>query len=231
MVPFIIVYIMIFILSFKIKKDKFDVYDYITLLILILFSGLRTVGVDYHLYSKIYSKDITLESRTGIGYSYLMFFWKYILNFEYQSLIFFVSFITIISIYFFLKKNSERPGMSILTYISLGFYSTSFNMFRQSCSIALILLGSHFFKKRKKVSGIILYIFAFLLHSSSIIAIICYIMADKFKNIKLKFRFVFPMAVIATLLYDWLFKIVISMFDGYAMYANYEAKPRYRNIY
>lgn len=225
MTYFIIVYFLIFLLSFKIKKDKFDVYDLLLLLILILFSGLREVGLDYHLYNKIYNANFSLESRTGIGYTYLMYFFKYIIHLDFQHLIFFISTFTILPIYYFFKKCSDRPGLSILIFVSLGFYTTSFNMFRQSCSIAFVLLGSLFLQKNNKIKCIICFLISFLLHSSSTIAILCYLITYVFKNIRFKFKYMLPISLVALLLYDRLFNLIITLSDSYSMYSSYDAVP------
>ena len=223
MLTFVLLYFVVFILSFKIKKDKFTIFDFLLLIILILFSGLRGVGIDYELYERIYNNPFQLESRTGIGFTYLMYLYKYILHLDYQFLIFTISIITISSIYYFLKKNSERPGLSILIYISLGFYTTSFNMFRQSLSIAMVLLGSHFLNKKKNIRMLLCYFVAFFTHSSSLIAILAYSFVKKIG--KLKFNYMLPFSILGLLLYDKFFMTLISLFDSYSMYSSYDAVP------
>lgn len=225
MLIFIFFYILIFILSFKIKKEKFTIFDVILIFLLIMFSGLRGVGIDYELYGKIYNSPFQLESRTGIGFTYLMYLYKYILHLDYQALIFTVSIITILCIYYFIKKNSERPGLSILIYVSLGFYTTSFNMFRQSLSIALVLVASHLYNNKKIFKSILLYCCGFLVHSSSIIAIVAYSIIKKFNNKKIKFKYILPFSILGLLLFDKLFMIFINTFDSYSMYSTYNAVP------
>ncbi len=225
MIAFIIFYLIVFILSFKIKKDKFTIFDIILLIMLILFSGLRGVGIDYKLYEFIFNHPFQLESRTGIGYTYLMYIYKYVLHFNYQTLIFTISTVTVSSIYYFLKKNSERPGLAILVYVSLGFYTTSFNMFRQSLSVAMVLLGSHFLNRNKKIKMFICYVGAFFIHSSSLIAIIGYILTKIVSSVKFKLKYMLPFSIVALLFYDKLFYFLINMSDNYSMYSSYDANP------
>ena len=97
MIIYIVFYIVVFLLSFKISKEKFNIYDVVLLTIIILFSGLRSAGLDYFLYKNIFNSNFLLESRTGIGFSYLMYIVKEIFNWKYQGLIFIISLLTNIS--------------------------------------------------------------------------------------------------------------------------------------
>lgn len=225
MVAYIIFYMIVLVLTSKIKKDKFSIYDVILLTVLILFSGLRCVGLDYKLYSYNFNNLVSLESRTGIGFSYIMYLFKYVMKLDYQSLIFTISMITNINFYYFFKKKSENPAMAILVYISLGFYTTSFNMFRQSLSISMVLIGSLLFDNKKYVKSVLVYTAAFLIHSSSLIAIVTYTVMKLFRTKKIKFKYVFALSTIAILLYDKFFYTVITLINGYSMYSTYDTTP------
>lgn len=224
MAIYIVFYLLIFALSFKIKKDKFTFCDFVILLILILFSGLRSAGIDYFLYQKIFD-NLTIVSRTGTGFRYLMYFFKNVLNLNYQSLIFFVSFLTNIIFYFYFKKNSQKPGLSLLIYISAGFYTTSFNMFRQTLSMGFVLLGSECFKNKKYLLSLIVYFFAFSIHSSSIIAIISYIILFLTRKRKIKFKYLVFISVIILIFYDKYFYSFLSLFESMSVYRNYDSTP------
>lgn len=225
MIAYIVFYIIIFLLASQIKKDKFTVFDVLLISVIVLFSGLRCVGLDYTLYSYNFNYMTDIESRTGIGFSYIMYWFKFVLNWNYQSLIFMISLITNINFYYFFKKKSENPAMAILVFISLGFYTTSFNMFRQSLSISLVLIGSLFFDEKKYIKSIGIYLGAFFIHSSSLIAIVVYTAIKFIKNKKLKFRYIFALSILAILLYDKIFYNVIALLDGYSMYSTYDSTP------
>ena len=192
------------------------------LLILILFSALRFgIGTDYHMYYGIYKNFSTIESsatsRTGIGYSYLMYLFKNILMLDYQFIIAFTSIVTIICFYYFFKKNSENPGKSILFYVSIGLYTSSFNGFRQNMSIALALVGLTLYKKNKKVLPLSLLIIATLFHSSTIILIFSYYIFC-IKKVSIKPQITLIISVFLFLGYNIIFPILMGLFNSYSGY-------------
>lgn len=228
MIPYIIFYIFVFLLSFKIKQKKFNIFDFILIFIIIFFSGLRTVGVDYNLYKQNFyylTQNSILSSRTGMGYAYFSYFVKYILKYDFQFIVMIFSIFTNLIIYLFFKKYSSRPGTAILVYISFGFYTTSFNMFRQMFSLALCLLGVKKFEEKNFLMMLVFYMIAFFIHSSSIIAIISYTILFKYNKKYLKPLPLFFIFGIFVLFYNNLFPLVISYFRGYSMYLMYDSTP------
>lgn len=226
MIIYALLFMMVFLLSFKIQKEKYNLYDFLMIITLVIFSGIRSVGVDYHLYKRIYYSNFSLESRTGIGFNQIMNFVKNTLHLDYQYLIFGISLITIVCIYHYIKKKSKRPGTAVLVFLALGFYTTSFNMFRQSLSISLVLMGTLLFDKNKKVLSTIPFTIAFLVHSSSIIAIMGYMLMIFFGNKKkIKFRYIVLIALILLLLYDNFYLKTLSLLEGYSLYSTYDTVP------
>ena len=225
MIVYSILFIVIALISRKVVKDKFQFKDFIILAILILFSGMRQVGLDYKLYNTIYDSNFELTSRTGIGFTYLMYFFKYDLSLDFQWLIFFISFFTNLLIYYYIKKKSDNPGLSIILYVGLGFYTTSFNMFRQSLSIALVLFSSCFEWKNRKILKISCIIFAFVIHSSSLIASFLYTVFELLKKKKIPVCAALIIPLFGIAFYDNLFSYIIGSLDGYSMYLNYDSSP------
>lgn len=226
MIIYALLFLMVFLLSFKIQKGKYNLYDYLMITILVVFSGIRSVGVDYHLYKRIYYSNFSLESRTGAGFNQIMDFVKNTLHLDYQYLIFGISLITIICIYHYIKKKSIKPGTAILAFLALGFYTTSFNMFRQSLSISLVLIGTLLFDKNKRLLSIIPFTIAFLVHSSSIIAIVGYMFLKlNGRNKKIKFKYIVLLALLSLLLYDSFYLKILSLFEGYSLYSTYDTIP------
>ena len=176
MTIYILLFLIVFVIQFKIKAKKWDFYDFLLLLILVLMSGLRYgIGTDYYLYSNIYndSYDLSLmpTNRTGIGFSYLCHYFVE-MGLKYENLIMFCSIITIICVYVFLKKYSLRPGLAILIYICLGFYTSSFNGFRQYMSLSLLLIAFIFYRDKKRILSYAFGIISFLIHSSSLFGLL-----------------------------------------------------------
>ena len=229
MLPYIIIYGLLFILSFKIKKDKWNVTDFLFLAILIVFSGIRYgIGTDYFLYESIYEKsvyslDILATNRTGIGFSYLCNIFNKV-GLSYQFLIAFVACITMICFYTFFKKNSTNPGRTILLYISLGFYTSSFNGFRQMLSVGLLLIAFDLFKNKRRLWSIIFGICSVLIHSSSLFGIALYLIVYLLKNRKINFVIVYPVAILISMFYKQIFSYVLPFFEHYAGYLDYNSQ-------
>lgn len=227
MIPYVLVYFIVGLFSKKIKKDKWSIFDFLILIILIAFAGFRFgIGTDYSLYEIIYKNSYNLSSsvtnRTGYGFSIICNYFNTI-GISYKTFIFLCSFITVLAFYLFFKKNSNNPGLSILLYLSLGFYTSSFNGFRQMLSIAFLLIGVLLMQKNKKFLSVISYLISFSIHSSSLLAIIIYNIFLKFKAIKVDFKKVFPLFFLVFLLYNSLFYKIIVMFSDYSIYLDYES--------
>lgn len=230
MLPYIIIYVFLFLLSFRIKKDKWNVTDFIFLTTMIVFSAVRYgIGTDYFLYEGIfensaYNLDTLATNRTGIGFSYLCNLFNR-MGLSYQALIAIIACITLTCFYIFFKKNSKNPGKALLFYISLGFYTSSFNGFRQMLSLSLLLLAFSFYQDKKNIKCIVFSIISFLIHSSSLFGIILYFIIYSFKNKKINFFIVYPIGIILSLFYNTIFSSVINLFDQYAGYLTYESSP------
>lgn len=228
MIPYIAFYFFVFLISFKIKKNKFDIFDYALLLSVILFSGLRTVGADYYGYKEMYSflsQYGNLTSRTGIGFAYFTYFMKYILKVDYQFMIMIVSIFTNLLIYLFFKKYSSKPGMSLLIYVSFGFYTTSFNMFRQMLALSFVLNGFKKIEENNRFFALASYVIAVFIHTSSIIAVVLYTLFSIIKNKELNPSLLFFISLLFVVLYDKLFPLIIRYFRHYILYLEYNSTP------
>ena len=122
MIPYIIFLITIFILLCYVKKEKYTYIDFLVLGLIICFSGFRVgIGTDYGLYENIYNNinnpNTISVFRTGAGYYYLNVLCNNIIKINFQFFIFCISAITNSLIYFFVKKHSSNPGLSIFLYI------------------------------------------------------------------------------------------------------------------
>ena len=231
MIWYVILFFIIFLLSFKIAQKKYNIYDLLTMTILILFSGLRyEVGTDYSLYKTIYQSNVngfldSATSRTGYGFSMLTHFFGHDLGLNYNFFIFFCSFITITCIYIFIKKYSKKPGLAILLYVSLGFYTAAFNGFRQQLSLAIALFGYMLFKENKKLFSIIFFSIAFLLHSSSIVPIIIFVLFEIFKKEDINSLYIYIPIMIFYIFYNTLFFKLLGIVESYSLYVDYVSTP------
>ena len=75
MVIYAVFIIIVFGLLCFVKKDKYNIWDFIVIAVLVCFSGFRyRVGTDYAMYEKIYMNMDMIPAtlfRTGIGYYYI----------------------------------------------------------------------------------------------------------------------------------------------------------------
>lgn len=226
MIVYILFYLFSFFLSFKIKKGKYTFYDIVWISVMILFSGLRyKIGSDYQLYEEIYKRlnDINLSStsRSGIGYTYYSYFMKYFLKVDFKVLIFCTSLITNFLIYKFLKKSSIRPGFSILCYLSLGFYTMSFNVFRQFLSLALILTGYDYLQNKKIIRTIVYFIMGISVHSIAVIPVTILIIFTIRTNIELDIKFSNVIFIILfVLFFDKTIGFLLANWNQFSVYAN-----------
>ena len=228
MIPYILLFISVFLLNFKIEKNNWRFYDYLLLLILCAFSAIRYgIGSDYFLYKNIFLSSYNIgniaTNRSGVGFSYLCNF-LYTHGMSYEFLIFICSVLTVTSVYIFIKRFSNKPGIAILAYISLGFYTSSFNGFRQYLALSLLLIGFLCLKEKKYFITIIAFLIAYYIHTSSIIGIAAYLFFYIFKNVKLKFSIMFIVFLVLSSLYNIVFFKIVSFFPEYSRYITYDSK-------
>lgn len=176
MLGFLLVFFIFFLQSLN-KSKKTIIFERISVILLIVFSGLRyNVGTDYNLYNIIFNNfhNVATSStaRTGILFSYLMFFVKFVLKSNYNILIFLCSFITIYLFYKYFRKTSSMPGLTLFLFISLGFYAASMNIFRQFLSMSFLIYGNYFlYEKKNKITVLFFWVISFLLHNISFVGI------------------------------------------------------------
>lgn len=220
---YILIYLMVLVFSNKIQPKKWKVIDYFVLSLLIFLSGLRyMIGTDYELYERMFN-SLTLstvnDSRTGLGYNLMALQFKNI-GLSFQSLIFFCSIITNVFIYSFLKKYSKKPGLSILGYLALGFYTFSFNGFRQAFSMSIFLFGYTKLREKNSFLMILSYFISFFIHSISGLGILLSIILELKPTIQIQIKKHLLIIFVVYILFDKIFEIVVSSSVGYNYYLN-----------
>lgn len=145
---------------------------FIMFFMLFIVSAIRKyVGTDYGIYLHVYNGiENRVYDREGmeIGYFYLNKLTKYLFGGEYTIFII-TSLIIIGLIYLTIKKNSIDPLMSMIIFMCLGFYITSFNTIRQYIAIALIFYSIRYCET--KIKWIIPILIASLFHTTALIVI------------------------------------------------------------
>ena len=93
----------------------------------------------------------------------------------------------------FFRKNTKNVFVAILLYYVILYISNMAETMRESCAISMILLGWEYLKSNHKFGFVIFCLFAFLFHSSAIIAIaVCLlVLAGIHEKIRFSFGTVF----------------------------------------
>lgn len=221
MIPYLAIYFIVLLASKKIQPKKWTKLDFLILSLLICMAGFRfMIGTDYDLYSRMFeqlSLATVNDSRTGLGYNLIALQFKNF-GFNFQAFIFICALITNTFVYIFLKNNSKKPGLSLLMYLAFGFYTFSFNGFRQALSMSFFLFGYTNKKRGRFILMGISYLVSFFIHSISGLGIVVTIIIDLLPNIQIYFKKILPYIVLVYIFFDKIFLTIISNSSGYSYY-------------
>lgn len=223
MIEYCFIFILILTLFALIKQHKFEVKDFILLVIVVLFAGLREgIGTDYNMYKSFYFNPLLKSAeKVETGFIVLLEISNKIFGDKYYLFFLLCSAITIIPIYYIFKKNSKYPGLSLLFFFSFGFFTLSFNMIRQFIAITIMLYSINYIYKKSFWKFLISIIIACFFHLTSLILLPMYFFANiKFSKRRLMQIFLIIL-IFATFLFNPIFNFVVSHIPQYSMYANY----------
>jgi hypothetical protein len=198
---------------------------------IVLIQGLRSVyvGVDLlswnpnhpsgYIYALRHAKDLNFFSgqklfNYEIGYSlYTQVFSK--LNISDQLYLFIVAITIILPIAYIWIKNSKMPGLSVLIYITLGFFTFSFSGLRQSIALAITFFSFKYIQERNIIKFLLCVILAMLFHTSAIIFLIAY----PLYYIRIRFHhfmFLIPLMMLIFILKTEIFLLIYYLYKGVA---------------
>lgn len=194
-------YITLFIVLFLYLKiyssnlvNKKSLYITLSFALLIIISSIRanTVGGDLSHYIPNYpiigkqSWEQLFQARRKYGYVYsIICKIAYSINTSEQSFLFLTSLCNLLPIAYFIKKHSPRPWLSIYIYITMGFYTNTFNSVRSSMALALGTFMLHYIIERRFWKFLICYLVALEIHQTFFPFIILYFLY--FKKISFKY--------------------------------------------
>lgn len=176
----VILFLIAILRDYSVGTDTLNYLDYF-----------RSIGSDY----AILFADT--GGRTELGYNALCVFCNRV-GLSYRWLMILEAFLFIVPISYVLKKETKYPIISLLLLVLLGFYFNSFNISRQMMAIAFIFLSLYYYSKNNNKNALIFFIFAFLMHTSALIAIFVY----PLKYIKLNYKI-------------WALIVIISLISSY----------------
>lgn len=157
---------------------------------LLIYAGFRatSVGTDLSSYtssylmlpnmsfSSLFTSTWLIVSRDPIFYSFLKIL-TYISE-EPQFMIFITSAVVVLSFSIFIYKNSLNPLMSFIMFIGLRYYSFTLTGLRQAIAWSIILISYQFIKEKKLIKFSLIVIVASMFHSSAILFILAYPLAN-----------------------------------------------------
>ena len=192
MIPYVILFIIIIVNSIVIEKcfnnknmklAKFMAF--ISMIEISIIAGFRNnnVGRDIDVYvyplfrSCLTNNLYTLIKDPNIEPLFLIIlFVNTKLLGDYHLTLFVIEFVTVFSIYFYGFKNYKNVNFTILISVFLFvFFNNTLVMMRQFVSVSLIFISTHFFKEKKYIKTILLFLLALAFHDTAIISLIIYV--------------------------------------------------------
>ena len=212
--------VILLLLSRKSKKLRW--YDLLLLTAMILISGLRYgIGTDYLMYKSFYF-DINLPNaaKVEIGFKVLILIANFLFKEKYWLFFTLCSCISIVPIYLLFKKKSNNPALSFLIFISLGFYTLSFNMVRQFIALSFCMIAIPEIEHKNLIKYSFLILVASFFHITSLIMLPMYLWGNKVGSKKTMTRLFF-LEMFAGFLFNPIFNFAVSNIPQYSMYSNY----------
>lgn len=191
----IIAFLFIFYFALRLgaekKTDK--IFLFVSFLLLILIGGFRdiSVGGDLNHYIPNFSylgkqsfvDLITHHNKYGYIFSFLCKI-EYLINDKPTSFLLSMNALTLIPVYFFIKKYSPNYLMSVYIYITYAFYTNTFNSVRSSLAMGVGLIATKYIIERNFKKFILFYILATEIHFTFAPFIILYYTYTKKMTLK-----------------------------------------------
>lgn len=235
----IIVIIFSKIIEKKADKKSGKIFAFILIFILSWIAGVRALNVGWDASKYVRSTFFRLDyfdgdylkfmASTTVEYGFSLYSYIiYHLFPDVHALLFGYSFLTTICVFIFAFKEKENIKFSnviIIYYLTL--YLISFNIIRQSISVAIVLLAIPYLKEKKYLKCIILAVLATSFHNSGILAFaiyFIYIYLNKKKTINAKMTSVLLITIVMaliTLTYPQIAKVMYKIGFLPLKYYNY----------
>lgn len=188
MLPYVLLLIILIVLSlvekteisFAVKSMKFDGHFFccaISLFVLNLFMGLRSPSVGCDLPRYIYrymNAESMLEHPFEKAYNYLNYFFSELIHAQFQSFLFFTTFITCLALFFIFLRYSRDTSFSVILYITIGMFSMALSGIRQTLAMSIVWLSVYFVEKRRFILFSLFVLLASSFHNSAIVFLITF---------------------------------------------------------
>lgn len=154
------------------------IYLYLNFVPMALVGGLRapSVGTDTDMYNQLFyslasstvSFDLYSDGGVEIGYMLLNRF-AFIFSNDSQTLIFIMSFLTMLGFAYFFYMNSSCIWLSTFLFLGMFFFCESLNSIRQCLAGAIICNAYYFLKYNKNFLYCLSVFFAMCFHASALV--------------------------------------------------------------
>jgi len=165
------------------KSKAANLFFILSLCLLFVFTVLRNekIGADtktyYMGFIDIYNKGIESSFPYIFNWEIGYILYNKLITFfshSYYAFTISVSFPIYISLYFFIKKYSPNPFVSLMVFICMGFYQQSMFVIRQWLAITVCLFSTKYVINRSFWKFVILMVLAFLFHRTALIFVPLY---------------------------------------------------------
>lgn len=211
----VLIYLLVCICAFNTRTLSRDVKSLLFFssgFVLLMVAGLRyQVGTDYAAYQSNYTDYLNADISL-LGQPVLTAVAKlsaFIYN-DYATWFFLMSFITLVPILITIKNRSINIGFSLLLFVLLGSWHTSFNIVKQSAAMAIIFAGYPFLIDRKFFKWLLICFLATMIHVSALFMIPIYFVATP-KVSYIRVIVFILIGVVILMVYDQLFLIMESL--------------------
>lgn len=223
----------------KNNNEKLRIFIYIIIYLILIFIAVFRIiengigGTDAPAYIKFFleadfvkfdiKKIVTLSGKEPIFYNFIYMFRIITTNYHY---VFFAIYSLIIVAYiYFLDKNAHDSKQWIFIMLFIIPYINSFNIIRNSLSVAIGLFAINALKEKRKVVFFFLSIISTLIHYTGIILLMFYFFNIFFEKIIIKYKKQMLIFLIVLILIEINILPFIKQYlnnTGYAVYLDIE---------
>ena len=226
---------LVFVFLFAANKNKIPYFEtvflFLSSLILIFFMGTRSwyVGIDTRGYLAIFNNFSMTPFNAPVpssissmpGYRLLARIIGLIWGDEYQLMILLLAIISISGLFYFIHKNSKNVVMSVVYFLLLYHYFSSWNGTRQYASIAIALVAFQQYKEKKYLLFVLLFAVAVALHNITTILLL-FILIDRIHWTRVKAGIFSCIILVALFLQRYVVLAFTVLFPRYAtIYEDY----------
>lgn len=213
----LIAYFLIYNSRIKNKKLYFCIWVFIQLTLIL---GMRWgIGTDYFSYESHYQKVIQeglFYSEFEPGFNFLNLLADR-LGTGFQGVIAISSAITIACVVYAVYQCSDSPCLSVILYLTFGFYCSAMNQIRACMAVSISLAAISFLLKGKTLKYIICILAASLFHITAL-CLLPFLMIIRLRWRTRQFVFATVLAVTAIFFVDPVIRLGVRLYPRYESY-------------